>query len=272
MIPLKINIRIYILAVGTLVLLLFTSCEKMFEYSPYESRVKSDQRNTTSKQLDRILKVEPTSEQLTFAVIADNHYHYDNLEKCIHHINTESDISFVVFAGDIADQALLKEFEIFYDVMEGSNKPYLTVIGNHDYQSNGGEVYQQMFGPVNYSFVYNGYKFTMFDDVFWESNRTPDFNWLENELDTESSYKQNVVIAHLPPFSSQYNQKYEKLYSDLMFDYDIHLSLHGHTHSYFYRDVYDDGVKYLVTPWLKQANYTKITLDGAEHKIELINL
>lgn len=269
---LYINIKPFAYLMGLVLLMTLSSCENMFEYSPYQSRVKKDQRNTTTKQLERILNAEPSSKQLTFAVIADNHYHYDNLEKVIHHINNQADISFVVFAGDIADQALLKEYEIFYDVMKGSDKPYLTVIGNHDYRSNGEEVYQHMFGPLNYSFVYNNYKFVMFDDVFWESNQTPDFDWLEDELDTDVAYKQKVVMAHLPPFSDQYNHSDEELFSDLMFDYDVHLSLHGHTHGYYYNETYHDGVDYLVTPWLKHANYTKITLDGANHKVELINL
>ena len=35
--------------------------------------------------------------------------------------------------------------------MENLQKPYLTVIGNHDYSSNGGEIYMKMFGDYNYA-------------------------------------------------------------------------------------------------------------------------
>ena len=66
--------------------------------------------------------------------------------------------------------------------MKNLNKPYLTVIGNHDYLSNGEVIYKQMFGDYNYSFEFNKNKFILFDDIIIESNNNPDFNWLSMQF------------------------------------------------------------------------------------------
>jgi 3',5'-cyclic AMP phosphodiesterase CpdA len=244
----------------------------MFEYSPYQTNTNSDYRNLHAKNLKKINQLVVDQETLKFAVLADNHYHYDNLAKVVADINTKADVAFVLCAGDIADQALQGEFEMFADVMTQLEKPYLTVIGNHDYNSNGETIYKDIFGDYNYSFNFNQYRFVFFDDVFWESNQEPKFDWLRQTLANNQDYKQTVLISHLPPFSDQLQGDLEKTFSSIIKDNGIKLSLHGHTHGYYYKETYKDGVKYLVTPWLKQAGYTIVTLDGASHQVEFVEL
>jgi Icc protein len=186
-----------------LLLTITTACDDLFEFSPYTANVSSGDRNTTAKNLQRISNIQLTTNSFSFAFIADNHYYYDNLRSVVNDINGRDDISFVIFGGDIADQALLKEYELFYDIMKKLNKPYLTVIGNHDYNSNGEVVYKQMFGDYNYSFEFKNNKFVLFDNVVWESNRTPDFDWLTAQLTDNDLYNQVFVISHIPPFGDQ---------------------------------------------------------------------
>ena len=176
--------------------------------------------------------IQSNSDTFKFAFVTDNHYHYSNLRAVIEDINRKPDILFVFFGGDIADQALLKEYEIFYTTMEKLNKPYLTVIGNHDYLSNGEIIYKQMFGDYNYTFEFNQNKFIIFDDIVWESNTPLDFNWLSNQLSNNISNKQVFVIAHIPPFSDQFDSNMEQTYKTLMSDNNVQLSIHGHIHSY----------------------------------------
>ena len=130
---LKINKIIAILGI----IILFMACDKIFEFSPYDANVKEECKNTTAKNLQLIKDIQIDSDTFSFAFVTDNHYHYSNLRNVIDDINKKNDILFVIFGGDIADQALLKEYEIFYSIMKNLNKPYLTVIGNHDYNSNG---------------------------------------------------------------------------------------------------------------------------------------
>jgi predicted phosphohydrolase len=261
--------KVYIILLSSV---LFVSCEKMFEFSPYEANVNEECKNTTDKNLQLIKDIKIDSDTFSFAFVTDNHYHYSNLRKVIDDINKKNEILFVLFGGDIADQALLKEYEIFYDIMENLHKPYLTVIGNHDYNSNGEIVYKQMFGDYNYSFKFNHYKFVIFDDVVWESNKTPDFDWLSNQLSDNKEYNQVFVIAHIPSFSDQFNSSMEQTYKLLMQENNVSLSIHGHVHGYSFGKVYNDNVSYLTGPWLKKPTYCIVNVYNKSFNIKLIEL
>ena len=166
--------------------LTFTNCDNFFEYSVYEASVKTAQKNTTAKNLQLIKEIQIESSDFKFAVVTDSHIFYTNFNTVLDDINKNEDISFVIFGGDLAEQGLLKEYELFYGLMENLQKPYLTVIGNHDYNSNGGEIYMKMFGDYNYSFKFNENKFIFFDDIVWESKKNPDFDWLSKELSSNN--------------------------------------------------------------------------------------
>ncbi len=263
--------NIYVITI-LLFSVLFVSCEKVFEFSPYEANVKEESKNTTNKNLQLIKNIQIDSDTFSFAFVTDNHYHYSNLRKVIDDINKKPDILFVIFGGDIADKALLKEYEIFYNIIKNLHKPYLTVIGNHDYRSNGEKVYKQMFGAYNYSFEFKQNKFVIFDDVVWESNKNPDFNWLSNQLSDNPSNKQIFVIAHIPPFSDQFDSNMEQTYKSLMQNNNVSLSIHGHIHSYFFGKIYKDNVSYLTVPWLKKPTYCIINVHNKTFDIKLIEL
>ena len=252
--------------------IIFIACEKIFEFSPYEANVNAEYKNTTKKNLQLIKDIKLNSDTFSFAFVTDNHYHYDNLRTVIDEINKKDDILFVIFGGDIADQALLKEYEIFYNIMKNLNKPYLTVIGNHDYNLNGEVVYKQMFGDYNYSFEFNHNKFIIFDDVVWESNKNPDFVWLSTQLTDNALFKQVFVIAHIPPFTDQFDNKMEQTYKEIMQKNNVQLSIHGHVHSYSFGKVYNDTVNYLTVPWLKKPTYCIIKVQNESFDIELIEL
>jgi len=251
----------------------FMACDKVFEFSPYESNVNTKFENTTNKNLQLIKNIGVNSDTFSIAFIADNHFYYDNLRTVIDDINKKDDILFVIFVGDIADQGLLKEYEIFYDVMKNLNKPYLTAIGNHDYLSNGEVVYKQMFGAYNYSFEFNHNKFVIFDDVIWESNKNPDFDWLSGQLTDNELFKQVFVIAHIPPFSNEFNSDtMEQKYTLLMQENNVQLSIHGHVHKYSFGKVYNDSVNYLTVPTVKKLSYCILNVFDKSFDIKLVTL
>ncbi len=180
-------------------------------------------------------------------------------------------LQFQIFGGDIADQALLKEYEIFYNTMKNLNKPYLTVIGNHDYLSNGEVIYKQMFGDYNYSFEFNKNKFILFDDIIIESNNNPDFNWLSMQLSNNELFKQVFVIAHIPPYDGvQFNSSMEQTYKSLMQENNVQLSIHGHVHSYYFGEIYEDSVNYLTVSSLKKPTYCVVNVYNKSFEIKLI--
>ena len=255
-------LRYFVLLVSSIILLLGgQSCSKLFEYSPYDANVENDQLNTNAIQLQAISNQFKSPSKFSFAVIADVHYHYTSLANIVKQINNDDEIEFVIIAGDISDQALLTEYELFYSVMKDLNKPYLTLIGNHDYNVNGEKIYAQMFGETNYDFVFQNSHFIMFDDVFWESNRIPDFDWLESKLKNQSQYEHQFVIAHIPPFGDQFDEASEAKYVKLMADHQVSLSIHGHGHAYLSENYYQDRIPYLVVPWPKNAEYAKVSVN-----------
>jgi len=249
----KIGLLVIIFSLG------LHSCSKVFEFSPYSANVDNDQLNTNNNQWQDMDLSFKSPADFSFAVIGDIHYHYDELAAMIGNINKDEDIEFVVIVGDIADQALLKEYEFYYEVMKDLDKPYFTLIGNHDYNANGETIYQEMFGPTNFDFEYQNIHFVFFDDVFWESNTLPNFDWLERKLEEHPEHEQ-VVFSHIPPFGDQFTEETELRYAQLMAEHQVMISIHGHTHGYYYGNYYMDEVPYLILPWAKLHQYAKISI------------
>lgn len=248
------------------------ACNRIFEFSPYEANVKNKNKNSTAKNLKLIENIEVESDGFKFAFVTDSHTWFTNLRTVVDDINNKDDILFVIIGGDIADQGLLKEYELFYNIVEKLHKPYLTVIGNHDYKSNGDVIYQQMFGDYNYSFEFKNNKFVLFDDIVWESNKNPDFDWLSAQLSDNASYEQLFVVAHIPPFTDQLDSTMQQTYHSILSDNNVELSMHGHVHSYSYAKTFDDAVNYLIVPSLKKPSYCVVNVHNKSFDIELIEL
>lgn len=247
----------------------FTSCEHFFEFSVYEANVKTKQQNTTIKNLELLENISINSQDFKFAFISDVHFFYNQLSDIVEDINKRDDILFVIFGGDIADQALLREYEIFHDIMSNLQKPYLTVIGNHDYNINGGIIYKKMFGDYNYSFEFNNNKFVLFDNIVWESEKELDFDWLTSELKNNTNFNQVFVIAHIPPYGDQFDDELEQKYRSIMEENNVPLSIHGHTHTYNYEE---GDVSYLTAPAVKDKAYNIVSVKNKGFDVELIEL
>jgi Icc protein len=248
----------------------FANCDNFFEYSVYEANVKTAYKNTTAKNIKLLENTKLESQDFKFAFITDVHYFYNNLRTVVEDINKNDAILFVIFGGDIADQALLKEYEIFSDIMKNLKKPYFTVIGNHDYNSNGSIIYKEMFGDFNYSFEFNNNKFVLFDDIIWESNKDPDFDWLSLELSDYVEFNQVFAFAHIPiVVSDDLSVEMKETYRSIMIDNNVSLSIHGHTHSYFHEE---GEVDYLIVPALKEPTYGVIHVKDDLFNIEIIEL
>ena len=247
----------------------FSTCDHPFEFSVYEANVKTSQINTTVKNLKLLEEIQVNSKEFKFAFISDVHFFYDQLTDVVNDINKRDDIKLVIFGGDIADQALLREYEIFHDIMSNLKKPYLTVIGNHDYNNNGEIIYKKMFGDYNYSFEFNNNKFVLFDDVVWESDKELDFDWLTSELKDNTNFNQVFVIAHIPYYGDQFDDELAEKYKSIMVENNVPLSIHGHTHSFNYEE---GDVSYLTAPAVKEKVYNIVSVKDKGFSVELIEL
>ena len=126
-----------------------------------------------------------------------------------------------------------------------------------------------MFGDFNYSFEFNNNKFVLFDDVVWESDKEPDFDWLTSELKGNTNFNQVFVIAHIPPNGDQFDNELEQKYRAVMLENKVPLSIHGHTHTYNY---VEGDVSYLTAPAVKEKAYNIVSVKDKGFSVELIEL
>ena len=197
------------------------------EFSPWESKTKY--KNLTAKNLAQLGEGEPKS--FKFALVGDSQVVAGHLDEARQLID-RSDLDFTAIAGDITDRGLLREWNWIGDIAARFNNPFLTVVGNHDGLNNGNKIYKEMFGPLNYSFEYNGIKFVMWNNNAYEW--AIDYGWLEREV--EDSKLPVIMISHQPP-----GRDLDDRWQDLRRSGKIVASLHGHVHRYSHRtEIYPD--------------------------------
>lgn len=240
-------------------------CKKPFEYSPYSGETdNSYAKLTTALNIKKIEAGTVETDKFKIAFLSDTHYFHDELSDAIEHINADNSIAFVVVCGDLSDQGLQKEYTYFYDQAKQLNKPILTVIGNHDYLANAEDIYASMFGPNNYTLDYHGFRFIFFDNVFWEKNATPDFDWLNAQASSAvASDKKPVLISHIPFFGDQYDSSSKERHLEIVRSTKMPLSIHGHQHTYSYSAI-DDDSKCLVVPSIGKRSFCTVSFNPME--------
>jgi predicted phosphodiesterase len=183
-----------VLCCGMVGLLCVAGCDIEIRFSPWQSNVPAS--DLTAKHLRKLTRTDTGSfERFTVAVAADVHLDAAELRNMVDVLNERGDIAFLLLVGDLTDLGMLIEFTWLNDTIEECDFPVLTVVGNHDGLSNGPEIYNEMFGPFNYSFVYRGVQFIMWNNNPYEWGN-PDLEWLEQQAE---SHAPSVIVAHQPP-------------------------------------------------------------------------
>ena len=211
-------------------LLILSSCSKVFEYSPFDTDVKSRGLNLLSAA--RISqKTYSETDTLKIVVFTDTHEEYNDLSDAIASINSLPDIDFAMCLGDVTVFGYEHEFQGYIDIIEELKYPLLTVIGNHDYLGNGFTVYKRIFGDPDMSVITGKYKFVLFDDVIWENNnRSPRYEWLRDELSDDTYH--NIVAAHIPPFTGEIGDLHRMVYNQIVNGSSTFMAMYGQFHFY----------------------------------------
>lgn len=233
-------------------LLLLSSCQEWFPYSPFTAVIPEDQKGRNIKNLMRIRSEVFSAPLFTYngedavgiALISDSHYWYDQTVDVAERINRDTSVSMVFHAGDISESGLPKEFLFTSDQMDRLTLPSFAIIGNHDYLAMGKDYYQEVFGTpegscsrgtsyvVTLHSKITTVRIVMFDNSVWEANNSrPDFEWLDRALRKGREQADwTIVVAHVPPWDQQSAQGYGWEYNTILEKYDVPLSLHGHLH------------------------------------------
>jgi len=257
-------------------LLILLACSDPFSPSPYQVNVRSEFKNTTQANLEKIQLIN-SADHGTFkvALISDSHYHFNSLADAITDIDAKGDFSFIVVVGDLTENGLLKEFELFHSIMAKSSIPYVTVIGNHDYLSDGSKIYEQMFGLNNYIFTFRGVKFIVWDNVIWESEKEADYAWLEQAFHPSSGdeasgvYNHVIPLSHIPPSDQQFDHHKDRFHA-LLKQNNIRLSVHGHRHQFTVKHIFEDEIQFLTVGSPQYRSYTELTISPSDLVINKI--
>lgn len=224
------------LYIWSLIFILSSGCDNLIEYSPYQTGSGNLPEKLNEKAISGLSKKSSdTFDPFRIAIIGDNHTYYDDFNDQIKALNKIDSIDFIIHNGDITLSGIYREFMWFHDITSSLKHPMITIVGNHDFLSNGDLVYRDMFGPLSFSFDYNNCRFVFFDDIIWERNvEDPDFEWLYDALEADDSINHVFLISHIPPWSDPFSVGNSYLFYRILEDQQVSLSIHGHTHSFFH--------------------------------------
>jgi predicted MPP superfamily phosphohydrolase len=214
---------------------------------------------------------------------------YRVIKKMMNMVNL-LDPEFVIITGDnVFGESYLKEYKDLYDLLQDFDVPVFMSIGNHDAVNHkvsmaiekidGKQIFENLFAPVNFSFLYGGLKYISLDSTDWSQfarrgvgiitptpggqMREKQLDWFENEL---AATEEELILVgyHHPPQNSFQGVGSERLMS-LSRDYNVAAVLNGHTHHD--EALIDDSVVYLTTGSLLFSGF-----DGSYPAIRMIEV
>ena len=249
------------------------SCKKLFTYSANEIQIEEKDRNQNIKNIER-LQSKAQNDSFRFVVISDTQRFYEEMDDFVEKVNSYPGISFVVLNGDMTDFGLRSEYLWMSDRLQKLAFPFFVVIGNHDMLGNGRELYKQMFGPENFSFKYSDHKFIVLNSNSKEvgyNGTLPDTTWLQKELSVTPSQEKIFVLAHLAPFSGDFDRSLEQAYVRILKNNgNVIYSIHGHEGTSYSGQPYGPPVNYLVINSLKERSFVVINVNANNTSVEEI--
>lgn len=246
-----------------IMLLLIAACEDIFEYSPYVIDFDDHETNLTQKNIDRLLSTE-MPDTIIIALTGDSHRFYDESERMVNKINNEYDIDFLIHNGDFSDYGIPQQYQWTNDIFSALNAPYFVVIGNHDLVSNGEESYKEMFGSLNFSFIYGSYKFIFINTNSREYEyygNVPDIDWLNQEIIPSNNLEKAIIVFHTPPYDSGFSSDLETEFMRTLHKYENVLFVtHGHLHNFSITEPYNDSIQFINTPSVDKKKFVLVKI------------
>lgn len=252
---------------------LITSCD-LIEYHPYDVHINGD-RDINAGNIALIEKNCEGKDTIRFAFMGDTQRWYDETEKFVTHINKRDDIDFVIHGGDIADFGLTREFEWMRDILGKLKIPYVALIGNHDILGNGMDVFEKIYGEINFSFRAGSNRFICLNTSALEfdySHPVPDFNFMYEQLQqSDSTWSRTIPVMHVPPGDVEFNNNVSYLFQEVLKYFPgMEFCLHAHTHALSENDFFKDGIIYYGCESINKHTYLLFTLTPEKYEYEVV--
>ncbi len=243
-------------------ILLLSSCDR-FEYNPYDTQYLDD-THINQTNINRIEGATTTDDTLRFVFVGDTQRMYDETEAFVKDVNKLQNIDFVIHGGDITDFGLSKEYKWMHEILKKLKVPYVTLIGNHDVVGHGKDVFQEVYGDLNFSFTSHKTRFVCLNTNALEfdySTPVPDFDFMLQQVADSADIDQTIVVMHAPPFDEQFNNNVTLMFNYVVEQYkNLRFCLHAHQHSLKETDFFNNGIMYYGCDDISGRNYMIFTV------------
>lgn len=253
----------------------------MFEYHPYEGKFEGE-KHLTQRNLERIADLK-LGKAFKFAFISDTQRWYDETNLAVADINRREDVDFVLHGGDLTDFGMTEEFVWMRDCLLKIRKPWLTIIGNHDFLGHGEYIYTEMYGSYNYAFTVGSVRFEMLNTVALEfdySTPVPDFNFLEQELQYVSTVNEQhpdsiqrcIFVMHSRPGDEQFNNNVGLAFGRYLQSYPNAVCFNGHNHCLETLEPFNNGILFHGISEINDHKYYLITInEDSSYELEVVD-
>jgi len=219
----------------------------------------------------------------SFVVMGDNR-DGDNVLKKIITNNNKSDVKFLINNGDLVPDGYEGQFDNYLKIIQTSQKPIISVIGNHEIPWYDGKTnYEKTFGKVDFSFVFGNSYFIILDSSAKKISKKQ-FAWLKNQLKLSQNYTNRFVFTHVPLYDPREGKhhclkkkKNAKKLNNLLDKYNITMIFCSHIHS-FYRGFWHN-TPYIISggagaPLNKKGfyHYIKVIVNGNDVKYKIVKI
>lgn len=252
---------------------LLLACEDMFDYSPYAIDFSDENRNVNQRNIEK-LHARENDDTISIAFTGDTHRFFDETELFVSAVNKNKAIDFVIHVGDIADFGLPKQYLWANSYLLKLNVPYFVVIGNHDLVGNGSQAYLEMFGVLNYSFIYNSIKFVFINTnsrEFKFNGNVPDIQWLDKQLQPNIDFTKAVVIFHVPPSDGDFDASLKEAFLNSLAHYNnVLFTVHGHLHHHEIYKPFADSILFINVFGAEHLKYNSIKISNNKFEVETL--
>lgn len=240
-----------------------TSCAP-FVNSPFSDEVLSPERNLNEQAIGRLGDIEADG-KIRFAVLADAHQNYRDLDRTIHAINRTPDLDFVVNLGDFTNSGYNFEYDQYIDSYLALRAPSLTVLGNHDAIGVGRRIYHRVFGESNFVFESASRRFVFFNSNNLEDRAHFDPSWLKDQV--TGSAKKVFVFTHVDLKDNQrFFDSTAATFASVIGDANTQLILNGHNHVYAYH--VESGTVMLQSPRVEDVQWLLVEVQGNQFTVQ----